>query len=180
MLTKLQQVTLVVQLLWFSVFLNSAFAQNDLSAAEGVATSYMTAFFHGDMETAANLTHQDTLENLKRTYLLELDKAQSEDRIQQFLAKAGVKSDPNTLRQMSPHDLFVTLVGSNQKRASDATLQAMKHTVVKVERSELVSPNVASVHLKILIPKETGTVNQSGGLLLAKQGGIWRVKSNLP
>ena len=71
---------------------------------------------------------------------------------------------------MSPHDLFVTLVGSNQKRASDATLQAMKHTVVKVERSELVSPNVASVHLKILIPKETGNVNRSGGLLLAKTG----------
>jgi hypothetical protein len=114
------------------------------------------------------------------TYLLELDKAESEGRIEQFLTQAGVKSDPNKLRQMSPHDLFVTLVGSNQKRASDTTLQAMKRTVIHVERSELVNANEASVCLKILIPTDTGTVNQSGGLLLAKQGDTWRVKSNLP
>jgi hypothetical protein len=179
-LIRLQQVGLFTLLLWFCAFLNNVNAQSNLSGAEEVAKTYLTAFFHGDMEVAANLTHQDTLEKLKKNILLDLEKAQSEGRVQQFLDEAGIKSSPDKFRQMSAHNLFITLVGDNQKRASAAELQAMKRTVVNVEQSELVNANEVSVRLKILLPADRGTVNQSAILLFAKQGNAWRVKSNLP
>jgi len=165
--------------LCFTAPAHTADPQTDLSEAEAVAKRYMTAFFHGDMQTAAGLMHQETLENLKKVYLSELDKAQAEGRVQQFLAEAGVKMDVDTLRSMNAHDLYVTLMGSNQKRAPLAFLQAAQRAVVNIDGSELLSANEASVRLKISIPTNKGVINQIGGLVLEKNGGVWRVKSNV-
>jgi hypothetical protein len=152
----------------------------DLSEAETVAVSYMTAFFHGDVQTAANLTHQETLENLRSTYLRELDKAQAEGREQQFLEEAGVRVDSTTLRNMGVHDLYVTLVGSNQKKGRPEQLRAMQRAVVSAESSKMLNADEVAVRLKIVIPGDKGSVNQVDRLLVAKQGNLWRVKSSLP
>jgi hypothetical protein len=175
-----RHVVFVFLLLLFGRFSDVVHAQSDLAEAENVAKTYMTSFFHGDMETAASLTQQQALDNFRQTFIQELDKAQSEGRVHEFLAETGLESDPETIRKMSPHDLFVVVVGSNQKRGKSSALQAMKRTRVEVEGSEKLNENEASVRLKIVIPANTGPINQSGGLLLVKQDKTWRVKSNLP
>jgi hypothetical protein len=139
----------------------------------------MEAFFHGDIERTATLTHEKTLRGFADIYLRELDKAQAEGREQRFLAEAGVKTDAQALRKMSIHDLYVTVVVSNQKRVSPEGLAAMQRTVVSVERSELLNPNEVAVQLKIIIPADQGNVTQTGKLLVGKQGDLWRVISNL-
>jgi hypothetical protein len=175
-----RHVALVFLLLLFGRFSGVVQAQGELSEAENVAKMYVTAFFHGDMETAANLTLQETLDTFRQTFVQELDKAQSEGRLHEFLAETGLESDPNALRKMNSHDLFVVVVGSNQKRGKSSALQAMKRTIVDVEGSKKLNENEASVRFKIVIPAETGPINQSGGLLLVRQDKTWRVKSNLP
>ena len=47
------------------MYTDYAHGQSDLSGAERVAKDYMTAFFRGDFEKAAKLTHPDTLESNK-------------------------------------------------------------------------------------------------------------------
>ena len=173
-------VALAFLLLLFGRFSGVVQAQGELAEAENVAKTYMTAIFHGDLETAANLTLQETLDTFRQKFVQELDKAQSEGRLHEFFAKMGSESDPDALRNMSPHDLFVFVVGSTQKRVKSSTLQAMKRAIVNVEGSEKRNENEASVRLQIVIPADTGQINQSGGLLLVKQDKTWRVKSNLP
>jgi hypothetical protein len=153
---------------------------SDLTDAEAVAVSYMRAFFQGDIQTVASLTHRETLENLKETFLRELDKAQSEGRERQFIAETGLQVDSKALRNMSVQELFVTLVGSNQKRATPEALRAMQRAVVSLKGSKVLSNNEVAVHLEITTPSDKGNVTQISGLLLVKQDNLWKVKSSLP
>ena len=111
------------------VYANPADCQSDLSAAERVAGEYMTAFFQGDFERAASLTHPDTLATLKQNFLIQLEQAQREGRQSELLKEIGVKEDAGTLRNMNPHDLYVTLVKSSQKRGNSDAMKSMSKTM---------------------------------------------------
>jgi len=151
-------------------------AQENLRDAEEVAVSYMTAFFHGDIETAVSLMHQDTLEDLRDIFLSELNEAKSENRETDFLSKIEIQIDPIHLESMNLHDLAVLLISSNQRTGSSSTLEKMKQVAVNVEQSELVGVNEAIVQLKIAIPEDSTVPSQVAELFLVNKGDVWRVK----
>ena len=179
MSNRLGPIGIVTLLAVLSVFADYVNGQSDLSEAERVAKSYMTAFFQGDIETAANLTHPGTLAALKKSFLIQLDKAYAEGRQQALLKEIGVQVDAKTLRNMNPHDLYVTIVRSNQNRGQSDVLKAMKKSKVKIVKSELLNPNEAAVQLKIITPDAGTAVDQTTGVLLTKYGQEWRVKTTL-
>ena len=176
---RLSHLGIVVLALSLSLFTDYAHSQSDLRVAERVAIEYMTAFFRGDFEKAAKLTHPDTLATLKQTFIAKLDQAQAEGRQNELLKEIGVKVDARALRGMSPHDFYVTIVKSNQKRGRNDALKAMDRTTVEVVSSELLNANEAAVRVKINIPADDGVDNRAGGLLLRRYKKYWRVRTNL-
>lgn len=177
---RISHFRIIILLLCFTLFADYAHCQSDLAGAERVAKDYMTAFFRGDFEKAAKLTHPDTLATLKQTFLVKLDQAQAEGRQSELLKEIGVKVDVRTLRSMNPHDFYVTIVKSNQKRGnSDALKAMMNRTQVEVVSSELLNANEAAVRLKVKAPTADDTDNRIGGLLLSRYDKFWRVKTNL-
>ena len=165
--------------LYITVYAKPALCQSDLSAAERVAREYMTAFFQGDFERAAKLTHPDTLATLKQNFLIQLEQAQREGRQSELLKEIGVKEDVRTLRNMNPHDLYITLVRSNQKRGNSDAMKSMSKTRVEVLSSEFLGADQAAVRLRITIPADDGVENRAGGLLLSRYKKYWRVRTNL-
>jgi len=178
-LIRLYHFGMVVLLLCFIMPADFAHCQSDLSAAERVARSYMKAFFRGDFEKAAKLTHPDTLATLKQTLLVKLDQAQAEGRQRELLKEIGIKVDVGTLRRMNPHDFYVTIIKSNQKRGNTDALKAMKGTKVEVGGSELLNADEATVQLRIKVPADVGGDSRAGGLLLRRHKKYWRVKTNV-
>jgi len=173
-----------VALLFFvSLFLfnistaKAADGKSGQAGMEDVAKNYMTAFFLGDISTAVNYMHPETLKELRRSFLSELDKAKAEGQEAQFLAKMNVKKDAKTLKKLNSKELFVVLVGSDHRKNENAFL-AMKKTTVEVVNSKILPSGEAIVQLKITSPTGNGTKSQGGGLLLAKIGGEWKVKGN--
>jgi hypothetical protein len=80
---------------------------------------------------------------------------------------------------MNPHDFYVTIIKSNQKRGNTDALKTMNRTKVEIIGSELVNANEAAVRLRIKIPADDGVNNRAGGLLLSRYKKYWRVKTNL-
>lgn len=169
----------VILLVCIAVYANIANSQSDLTSAERVAREYMTAFYRGDFDRAAKLTHPDTLATLKQAFLIQLEQAQREGRQSELLNEIGVKEDVRTLRSMNPHDLYVTLVKSNQKRGNSDAMKSMSKTRVEILSSEMLGLDQAAVRLRIKVPAETGIETRAGGLLLSRYGKYWRVKKNL-
>ena len=176
---RLPHIGIVTLFLCVTVFADYGNGQSELPGAERVAKDYMTAFFQGDFEKAAKLTHPDTLATLKQIFIVKLDQAQAEGRQRELLKEIGVQVDVKTLRSMNPHDFYVTIVKSNQKRGNREALKAMNRTKVEVVSSELLNANEAAVRLKITIPADGGVDNRAGGLLLRRYNKFWRVKTNL-
>ena len=170
---------IIVMALSLSLMADLAHSQNDLRSAERVAKEYMTAFFRGDFEKAATLTHPDTLANLKQTFLAKLDQAEAEGRQSKLLKDIGIKVDVKTLRSMNPHDFYVTIVKSNQKKGGNEALKAMDRTKVEVVDSQQLSAKEAAVQVKIKIPADDGVDTREGGLLLRRHKNYWRVRTNL-
>ena len=170
---------IVVWILCFIMHADYAHGQSDLSSAERVAEDYMTAFFRGDFEKAAKLTHPDTLATLKQSFLIKLNQARAEGRQSELLSEVGIQVDVRTLRSMTPHDFYVTIIKSNQKRGNTDALKAMNRTKVVVVGSQLLNANQAAVRLKIIIPADDGVDRRDGGLLLSRYKKYWRVKTNL-
>ena len=179
MSTRGFQLGILVLTLCLAIISDVAYGQNDLRNAERVAKEYMTAFYRGDFDKAARLTHPDTLATLKQTFLASLDEARAEGRQREMLKDIGVREDVETLRNMSPHDLYVTLIKSNQKRGNNEALQNMEQTTVEIVSSKLLNANEAAVELKINMPSTDGVENRAGGLLLRRYQKYWRVKTNL-
>lgn len=154
-------------------------AQESLGRAEAVARDYMAAFLGSDFETAARLTHPDTLATLKQSFLVQLDQARIEGRQDELLKEIGIKEDVRRLRAMNPHEFYVTIVKSSQKRGANPAFKSMDKTQVEVVSSELLSANEAAVRLRIEIPGEAGADKINSGLLLRKFNQHWRVGTNL-
>jgi hypothetical protein len=157
----------------------NSYGQDGLGRAEAVAKTYMTAFLRGEFETAAKLTHPDTLATLKQSFLIQLDQARIEGRQEQMLEEVGIKQDVQRLRAMNPQDFYVTIVKSNQKRGDSEAFKSMRKTQVEVVSSELLTANEAAVRLRIRMPGEDGVSKRAGGLILRKYKENWRVGTNL-
>ncbi len=179
MIIQWYHIKIVPLVLGLVVYANVADCQSDLSNAERVAKDYMTAFYQGDFEKAAQLTHPDTLATLKRTFLVKLERAQAEGRQSALLKEIGVKEDVAILRRMPPQELYVTLVKSNQKRGASDALKHMSKTKVEILSSELINSNEAAVRLRIKNPADADLDNRAGGLLLRRYKKYWRVRTNL-
>lgn len=145
---------------------------------EEVAKNYMTAFFLGDLSTAANFTHPDTLNELRRSFLQQLDNAKTAGQDGQFLAQMNIKKDSKTLKKLNSKELYVVLIESDRSKRNETLLQEMKKTTVEVDSSKLLQNGEATVQLKMTSPTVSGTQTQRGGLLLARTGGKWKVKGN--
>jgi hypothetical protein len=165
----------------FLLFINASVASADAKSSqteiENTAKKYMTAFFRGDIRTAANFMHPETLNELRRSFLSELDNAKAAGQEDKFLAQMNVKKDGDTLRKLNSKELYVILVESDHKKNENG-FQKMKETTVSVVSSKLLQTGEATVQLKITTPTENGTKTQDTGLLLAKAGGEWKVKGN--
>jgi hypothetical protein len=170
---------MVILVLCLTASVNDGHCQSDLPAAERVAKEYMTAFFRGDFEKTAKFTHPDTLATLKQTFLIKLDQARAEGRQDELLKEIGVKVNATTLRRMNPHDFYITIVRSNQKRGNRDALKTMDKTRVEIVSSELINANQAAVRLRIKIPTDDGFDSRASGLLLSRYKKYWRVKTNL-
>ncbi len=170
---------IVVLIFIFLLFGFNGHAQDNLDRAEAVAKEYMSAFLQGDFDKAAGLTHPDTLATLKQAFLVQLDQARTEGRQEEMLKEIGIKEDVGKLRAMNPHDFYVTIVKSNQKRGATEAFKSMRRTQVEVVNSELLNANEAAVRLRINMPGEDGVVRRAGGLLLRKHNQNWRIKQNL-
>ena len=179
MTIRLSHLGIVALAMIFSLLADYAHSQSELRVAERVAKEYMAAFFRGDFEKAAKLTHPDTLATLKHTFIAKLDQAQADGRQRELLKEIGVTVDAGTLRSMSPHDFYVTIVKSNQKRGRNEALRTMDRTRVEVVNSEMLNDNEAAVQLKIKIPADDGIDSRAGGLLLRRYKKSWRVRTNL-
>jgi len=155
-------------------FVASSHARDDMAEAEEVARSYMTALFNGDVETAAKLTHTKTLDELRKKYLKDLDKAKADGRERQFLKETGVEADARELQAMSPYELYVAIMKGSRKMGGEQG-KAAQGAEVTVERSKQIGKDQISVSLKAVISTGKGPVTKTGGLLLSKDGSAWRV-----
>lgn len=164
------------------LFMNASTAEtadrnSGQSGMEDVAKNYMTAFFLGDMSTAANYMHPETLNELRRSFLRELDKAKAAGQEGPFLAQMNVKKDGKALKKLNSKELYVILVGSDHRKNENA-FQEMRKTTVEAVSSKILPSGEAIVQLKMTSPTKSGTQAQGGGLLLSKIGGEWKVKGN--
>lgn len=168
---------IITFLVFISSLVSAAESKTNLAEIEKIAASYMTAFFQGDISIAANLTHPDTLNELQRSFLAELDRAKQADQERAFLSQMAVNESGQKLREMTALELYITLVGSDHKRDPKA-FEEMKKTKVEVINSKMQNANEAIVYLKIMTPTQSGTKTQNSGLLLSRSGTEWKVKGN--
>ncbi len=179
MKTRVQCVILVVIL--FLLFIRSPASSADIRATrseiEKIAKSYMTAFFIGDIRTAANQMHPDTLNELQQAFLGKLTEARQAGQERQFLSQMNLKETAETLRKLSSLELYITLVEGDHRK-DEKLFEEMKKTRVEVMDCRILKENEAIVYLKITTPLRKGTKTQNGSLLLLKYGTEWKVKGN--
>ena len=78
---------------------------------------------------------------------------------------------------MSPRDLFVYVIASNNLRAPEKYRESMKQTKIGVLNSERTDRDSATVLLKFT--NASGSPSEyTGGLLLRMHDGEWKVLSN--
>ena len=164
-------------LLLLSASAQSAISNPSQSDVETTAKTHMTAFFRGDIRTASNYMHPDTLSALRAALLRDLDNAIAAGKEGELLAQMNLKQNAQTLRSLSPKEPYVVLVESDHRK-NEKAFRAMEGTIVTVVNSTFLQSGEAIVRLTITTPTPSGTKTQDGSLLLAKADGEWKVKGN--
>lgn len=108
----------------------------------------MKAYLCVDMEKVAGLTHPETINAFYNTFTQELEKAIQRGSEKEFLAQGGLKINSSRLKSMSPRDLFVYVIGSNNLRAPEKYRESMKQTKIGVLNSERTDRDSATVLLE--------------------------------
>lgn len=150
-----------------------------LSEPEKVARAYMTAFFHGDLERAASLTHPDTLNSLRRSMLQELNQRDSQTQEKITPADLGLTLSVSELEKLSPEAFYVTIVEADHRR-NPVAFEAMKQARVDVLSSKITAGDTAIVTLRIGTPSGASPATQETRLALRKSGSRWMVVGNAP
>ena len=170
--------TLILGLISLVGTIAVAAAQADarIPDAEKAAEQYMSAFFHGDLKTAASLAHPQTLEDIKTAFTRERAAASAAGTEAEFLAKSGIAASTD-LDALDLVDFYVTVVSGSRHSTSEA-VAAMKTTVVAVKGSERTEGGAAVVTLAITTPAAGGTRTIESRQLLRMIDGQWKVVGN--
>jgi hypothetical protein len=142
-----------------AVGLNASAQVRALSEAESTAHQYMTAFFRGDIRTAAALTHPDTLSRLKKSVL------------------AQEKETARGVANLDPQEFYVAVVQADRKRDMRSA-EAMKDASVVVVSSQVLPDGGVVVKLRVTTPTLASTMTQESGLTLQLSGRAWKVVGN--
>ena len=140
--------------------------------AEESAQKYLTAFFHGDLETAAELSHPETLENLKEAYLQQVATGAIPEK--EFRNQLGVPDDKE-LNSIDPNYLFIKLQELNRSGAPPGYHEAMKKTTVTVKSSERSAEGLVMVVLTVVTPTKNGESVQESPIYLKEHDGKFLV-----
>jgi hypothetical protein len=146
-------------------------------AAEQVARAYMSAFYTGDFQTAANLADPVTIDKVHDIFLAELAKVEGTEQEKGFLAHHGIARPLAEVKAMTPKALYVTLAAGRQLNGPK-TVEAMRATLVEVESSEMTPGGGAIVHLRITMPAGQAPSSQVNGLSLRLVASEWKVVAN--
>jgi hypothetical protein len=149
------------------------------SAAEQVARAYMSAFYTGDFQTAANLADPVTIDKVHDLFFAELAKVEGTEHEKGFLAHHGIARPIAEIKAMAPKALYVTLAAGRQLNGP-RTVEAMRATLVEVASSEMTPGGGAIVHLRTTMPAGQEPSSQVSGLSLRLVSSEWKVVANAP
>ncbi len=161
----------ILLLLLFSAGL-SADESGSLADAESVAREYLTAFYTGDLQTAADLTHPELLARTKRDFLQK--------------ARAGLLDDTplgeyvssmefGELMQVPPATLFVEIQELSRASAPLQAVEAMSMAQISVVSSERTADDLVRVILNVVVPTAKGGREQDSPVYLKKMHDEYRV-----
>lgn len=143
--------------------------------AEKVARTYMTAFFHSDIDIAVSLMHPVILEQQKANIAKAYDEAKKQGKEKELRSSFEHIGNLDSLLQLPTPEFWSTLMKKDRERAPAQNLEAMKKSVVKVIGSETIKENTVKVKLQITTPTGKGESKQEGAILLSLYNGKWRV-----
>ncbi len=150
------------------------------SQAEVVAAQYLTAFFQGDLPTAASLTHPDTLNLVKSSFLEELRTAKSAGGKPVTPADYGLSLSTHELSELNAEALYVAVLEADRRR-DPAFSKAMRRARIEVSDSREAPDSAMIVTLQVMSPTaDGGASTQETSLLLRQSNSTWKVVGNAP
>src|SRR4030095_1482590 len=151
-------------------------AQAQRSDAERTAQVYMTAFFSGDVKTAADLTDTRTLERIRESFLADLLRADPESE-KAILASFGAEVTTAALSQMDAKSLYIALTEADHRK-NPQVFEAMKRTQIEFLGS---APNPSGgIIVRFRIKTVGGPASRESGLILRQVQGEWKVVGKAP
>ncbi len=168
------RVTLAILLFLLSHATQAENGGSDITP-ESVAINYMSAFFKGDVVTAARLTHRSTLEKLRNGFLAIYEQAKAKGQGPQFLRDQVNADDIDLVKRWSLEEVYVKLQEANRLKASRSAQKAMKQTVVTFVKKEHIDRNSVRVFMTINIPRGNNPIIQNAVCEVAKDNGRWKV-----
>lgn len=155
-----------------TVLFSSASLADSLQEADLTAKTYMTALFHGDIDTASRLTDAGTLNQIRNVFLEGLEKARIESAV-------GIE-DYSKAIALSPREVYVKFLESEHRRDPSFS-EAMKRAIVSVSSSETLGDGRAKVRMTVTTPKGqpgAGLFTQESVLILRADETGWKVTND--
>jgi len=162
----------IVLLMAFCCVAVYAQESDTLAGAEGVALEYLTAFYHGDLQTAAELTHPELLAKTKREFLQRAQAGLLEGTpFSEFVSSM----DFDKLMQIPSSRLYVNIQELSRAAAPPQAIEAMQMAQITVISSEAVSETLVKVNLNVVVPTAKGGREQISPVYLKKFHDDYRV-----
>ena len=138
----------------------------------------MTAFFSGDVRTAADLTDERTLERIRETFLNELLKADPESE-KAILANFGTGATTAKLAQLDAKTLYVVLTLADHRK-NPKVFEAMRQAQIEILGSAPNASGGVTVRFRITTRAAPFPTSRESGLMLKQIQGKWKVVGNVP
>ena len=146
-----------------------SFAQSgNTILAEKIAEEYLSAFYQGDLNKAAELTHPDQLNTLKLALLSEINSGRLPE--QEFRSMAEI-SDEKELDTLSPKFFFITMQKANRKGSPAEFLNSMKNAKIKASKSNILSSGLIEVLLSVTSLRPDGNESTQQTPIYVKRDG---------
>lgn len=162
-------------ILLLAVFLLGGLKADDtdsLADAERVARQYLTAFYTGDLETAARLTHPELLAKTKRDFLQKAQAGMLDD---SPFGEFVTSMEFGELMQIPSSNLFVKIQELSRASTPPQAIEAMQMAQINVVSSERVSEALVQVLLNVVVPTAKGGREQDSPVYLKKFNDDYRV-----
>lgn len=163
--------TLTFLLFLFALGL-SAQEKDSLAEAERVAQEYLTAFYHGDLQTAAELTHPELLAKTKRDFLQKAQAGLLDDSpFAEYVSSMAF----GELMQVPSRTLFIRIQELSRAAAPVQATEAMQMAQISLVSSERTSETLVQVVLNVVVPTAKGGREQDSPVYLKKFHDDYRV-----